>query len=296
MAPAADASSAAVSGVGAARSRHARAGGAGVDASGVAARAELSPARLAANTARVTDGPLFRISSYLLNIARFCLGLKALNGGYDKYAMSNTHDAACIPSDAAGWGRKQARIAACMCVSLVFGQAVACSKTREQPELSVKPAPVSNSLRAPTFDPKAKKGKVNLPSRQWGTQSANTGGSKIKLAEQTKSLNEDANGLKRDQLQKALDEKLGGLAKCFDNTDVTSAGIFFEADPSGEARAISVRGAPAEAEACAKGIIGSLRFPEFHGNPVPIDFPISISRRVETAPKPAGGADEAAAK
>jgi len=217
--------------------------------------------------------------------------------------MSKTRDAVGIVRHADALVRTlRSDMMACACLSLVIGTLSACTKTREQPELAHNAAPVSNSLRAPTYDPAAKQGKVRLPSRQWGSKSNGPGSmgkpltnaNKAILEAQGKSLNEDANGLKRPELQKALDEKMGGLSKCFDNSDVTSVGIYFEADPSGEARGIRVRGAPADAESCARGVIGSLRFPEFQGNPVPIDFPVSISRRTEiihtTVP---GAADQA---
>jgi hypothetical protein len=219
--------------------------------------------------------------------------------------MSKTRNAAGIVRDAEALVRTlRSDMMACACLSLVLGTSAACTKTREQPQLAQTAAPVSNSLRAPTYDPSAKQGKVKLPSRQWGSKTnvpgsmgrPLTNANKEILEAQGKSLNEDANGLKRGELQKALDEKMGGLSKCFDNTDVTSVGIYFEADPSGEARGIRVRGAPAEAESCARGVIGSLHFPEFQGNPVPIDFPVSISRRTQTIKTTVPGAADQAPK
>lgn len=227
-----------------------------------------------------------------MNIARFDCGLKALVGGYDKYDMSILRDAGGIPRNT-GRRRSFARLRdAGLAVALLSSHMVACTKEREQPQLPTNTAAPSNSLRAPAYDPSAKAGKVALKSRKWGVNTGPgtmgrplTNGNKTIAEAQAKSLNEDVNGLKRAELQKALDEKMGGLAKCFDNTDVTSVGIYFEADPAGEARGIHVRGAPEGAENCAKSIIGSLRFPQFEGNPVPIDFPISISRRVQTIQK-----------
>jgi hypothetical protein len=204
--------------------------------------------------------------------------------------MSNTANAFGIVSKPAVWGDCLFEVVVkCTTVSLFFLSVAACTKTRSQPEPTYSAPPGVNSLRAPVYDPAAKQGKVSLPSRRWGSNSMQPGSMKTPLtngdnriaAAQSKTLNDDVNGLKRSELQKALDEKMGGLAKCFDKTDVTSVGIYFEADPSGEARGIRVRGAPGESEGCARSIIGSLKFPEFQGNPVPIDFPVSISRRVE---------------
>ena len=219
--------------------------------------------------------------------------------------MSKTRNAARIVRDADALVRTlRSDKMACACLSLVLITFSGCTKTREQPDLATNAAPVSNSLRAPVYDPAAKQEKVRLSSRQWGTKPNGPGSmarpltnaNKGILEAQGMSLNEDANGLKRGELQKALDEKMGGLSKCFDNSDVTSVGIYFEADPSGEARGIHVRGAPSDAESCARGVIGSLRFPEFQGNPVPIDFPISISRRTETIKTTVPGAADPAAK
>ena len=207
--------------------------------------------------------------------------------------MSNLRDAGGIPRNT---DRRRSfsrlRVVGLAGVGLLCTYTVACTKEREQPQLPTNAAAPSNSLRAPAYDPSAKPGKVALKSRKWGVNTGPgtmgrplTNGNKTIAEAQAKTLNNDVNGLKRAELQKALDEKMGGLAKCFDNTDVTSVGIYFEADPAGEARGIHVRGAPEGAENCAKGIIGSLRFPQFEGNPVPIDFPISISRRVETVQK-----------
>lgn len=156
------------------------------------------------------------------------------------------------------------------------------------------PAPrVSNSLRAPTpVEPGSPPQKVGLRERQWGTKKPDldptvlTTVRKDVLAAAAKSLNEDPEGLKRSDLQAALDAQMGALAKCFDHSDVTSVGIYFEADPSGQARGVRVRGAPAETETCATSVIENLRFPAFKGNPVPIDFPISIRRRVEAVTAP----------
>ena len=166
---------------------------------------------------------------------------------------------------------------------------VGCNKELEQPVLPTNGGPVSNSLKAPVYQAPGKNDKVTLSERKWGTRRGSgtpssplTTANKAMAAAQAKSLNDHPDGLRREELQKVLDEQMGDLAKCFDNVEVTSVGIYFEADPSGTARGVRVSGAPGASEACAKNIVTALKFPEFQGNPVPIDFPIRISRTVKT--------------
>lgn len=165
--------------------------------------------------------------------------------------------------------------------------APACTKELAQPVLQTETAPVSNSLRAPApVDPKAKQGRVGMPERRWGTREDGSkyalNSTKAVLAAQAKSLNDHPEGLQRAQLQGALDAQMGNLARCFDNVSVTQVGVYFEADPSGEARGIQVRGAPPAAQDCVTNLIRGLKIPKFEGHAIPVDFPLSISQRVET--------------
>lgn len=170
-----------------------------------------------------------------------------------------------------------------------------CTKELQQPVLTVQAAPVSNSLRAPApADPKAKQGRVALPEKNWGTRRGENGverplttANKAVLAAQAKSLNDHPEGLQRKDLQAALDGQMANLAGCFDNAEVTSVGVYFEADPSGQARGVQVRGAPEGAEACVRTIITSLRFPPFKGNSVPVDFPLAVRQRMQNIARPA---------
>lgn len=181
-----------------------------------------------------------------------------------------------------------------LCLSL-FGllELAGCTKERQQPVLTIQAPAVSNSLRAPVpRDPKLKQGRVELPEKSWGARRREDGvgqpltsADKNVLAAQARSLNDHPEGLQRKDLQAALDAQMGNLARCFDNVDVTNVGVFFEADPTGEARGIRVRGAPPAAETCVSGLIGALKFPPFKGNPVPVDFPLSVRQRVVTANK-----------
>ncbi len=179
--------------------------------------------------------------------------------------------------------------------------AFGCTKELAQPVLQTETAPVGNSLRAPApIDPKAKQGRVGMPERRWGTRedgskyALNT--TKAVLEAQAKSLNNHPEGLQRAQLQGALDAQMGNLARCFDNVSVTQVGVYFEADPSGEARGIQVRGAPPAAQDCVTNLIRGLKIPQFEGHSVPVDFPLSISQRVETVTTTAQPSNEARPK
>ena len=178
--------------------------------------------------------------------------------------------------------RMGAPLCALFCVAVLSS---GCTRERQQPVLPSQSAPVSNSLRAPAaVGPKAKQGRVAMPERRWGVSDGKrplTTISQVSAA-QARSLNDHPEGLQRSQLQSALDAKMGELARCFDNAEVTSVGVYFEADPSGEARGIQVRGAPPDAQACVSSLISALKIPAFKGNPVPVDFPLSIRQRVET--------------
>jgi len=108
----------------------------------------------------------------------------------------------------------------------------------------------------------------------------------------TTSLNGDPGGLNREQLQIALQAVMPQLTGCFANVTNGNVVVSFDADPGGTVRGVRVRGA-ADAETCVRDAVETIRFPRFSGNPVAIDYPISISRttQVVTAP-PAGTVDK----
>jgi HAMP domain-containing protein len=167
--------------------------------------------------------------------------------------------------------------------------ASACTEVREQPTTERHRVRTRDPLRsASTHRTKPTIGKVPLgsPAERAAAKKFERQREMRQLAAASR-LNDDPDGLRREDLQKALDASMGTLAGCFDGSDANSAGVFFEADPSGIARGIQVRGVPPATAACIQKTVASLKFPEFHGNPVPIDFPLSVHRR--TVERPAEG-------
>lgn len=105
------------------------------------------------------------------------------------------------------------------------------------------------------------------------------------------TLNGDPNGLKREDLQAALDGAMDRFAGCVNGAGTTQVALSFDAGPAGKAENIKVSGGGASAETCVSAIVTSLSLPKFSGRPVPVHFPITVKRTV-TQPEPrqaAGG-------
>jgi hypothetical protein len=99
------------------------------------------------------------------------------------------------------------------------------------------------------------------------------------------TLNGDPNGLKQEDLQRALDGAVGSLASCFKAGGPSNVGLSFDADPSGRPSGIKVSGASPETERCISNTLSGVRLPRFSGNAVPVQFPLSVH-----APAPVAGA------
>jgi hypothetical protein len=112
------------------------------------------------------------------------------------------------------------------------------------------------------------------------------------------TLNGDPKGLKREEINNALQQALPVLAGCFPGSGgPASIALSFDAEPGGRASNIKVAGATPEAERCVSASVGSLRLPTFEGKAVPVQFPISLFKPVapptpaiETAPAAAQAA------
>jgi hypothetical protein len=110
------------------------------------------------------------------------------------------------------------------------------------------------------------------------------------------TLNGDPKGLKREEINSALQEALPALAGCMPASGPPSFGLSFDAEPDGHATNIQVNGASGEAATCVSATLARLKLPVFEGKAVPVQFPISVYRplapptpaaAVETAPPPA---------
>jgi hypothetical protein len=92
------------------------------------------------------------------------------------------------------------------------------------------------------------------------------------------TLNGDPKGLKREDINGALQQALPTLAACFQGAGPPSIGLSFDAEPEGRASNIKVNGASPEAERCVSASLGRVKLPVFEGKSVPVSFPISVYR------------------
>jgi hypothetical protein len=101
------------------------------------------------------------------------------------------------------------------------------------------------------------------------------------------TLNGDPKGLKREDINGALQAALPALAGCFQGSNAPpSIGLAFDAEPDGRASNIHVTGATPDGERCVSATLGSVKLPVFEGRSVPVQFPISVYRP-PTPPTPA---------
>jgi hypothetical protein len=161
-----------------------------------------------------------------------------------------------------------------------------CTKVNEQPALPPQVAPVTThavARKAPT------------PVRRvWQTESGFGSDRPVPVARPAATpdarplaadtLNGDPNGLKQEELQKALDGLMPRFGSCFESTEGSvNVGLSFEVDPSGRTTNLKVSGAGA-AERCVAGVVSSVRLPSFSGRPVPVQFPLRIHRSASSKP------------
>jgi len=109
------------------------------------------------------------------------------------------------------------------------------------------------------------------------------------------TLNGDPKGLKREDINNALQAALPTLASCFQQGagGPPSIGLTFDAEPDGRASNIKVTGAPPAAERCVSATLGRTKLPAFEGKSVPVSFPITVYS--PPVPTPAAAAQPAAA-
>jgi hypothetical protein len=105
------------------------------------------------------------------------------------------------------------------------------------------------------------------------------------------TLNGDPKGLKREDINNALQQLLPSLAGCFSGGGgPPTVGLAFDAEPEGRASHIKVNGASPEGERCVSATLGAAKLPAFEGKSVPVQFPISVFR--PAAPPSAAAAVE----
>jgi hypothetical protein len=92
------------------------------------------------------------------------------------------------------------------------------------------------------------------------------------------TLNGDPKGLKREEINSALQQSLPALAGCLPADGPPSIGLSFDAEPDGHATNIQVNGASGEAASCVSATLARVKLPVFEGKAVPVQFPISVYR------------------
>jgi hypothetical protein len=178
---------------------------------------------------------------------------------------------------------------------LVAWGTAACSRTLEQPPPPPPEAP------PPAVKPMVKKAArpANPWGSSWGASSFATERPAAASAPRAvavdarpaaNTLNGDPDGLKQEDLQKAIDAVMPTIAACFDGAEgAGSVTVSFDADPSGRPANLKVAGGGAGPEGCVRGVLGGLRLPTFTGAPVPVALPLAIRApvRAKTAAAPA---------
>jgi hypothetical protein len=108
------------------------------------------------------------------------------------------------------------------------------------------------------------------------------------------TLNGDPKGLKREDINNALQGALPTLASCFQGPGAPpSIGLTFDAEPDGRASNIKVNGASPAATSCVSASLARVKLPVFEGKSVPVSFPITVYS--PPVPTPAAAAQPAAA-
>lgn len=177
-------------------------------------------------------------------------------------------------------------------VLIVLIGSLSCTKVREQPTA---PQPVASQSSAAEAQKPAPRLDQRRPPTSWGSNPSIASGSQADAANQVRveeTLNGNPAGLKQQDLNRSLEGTLPSLATCFENGSVAggSVGLSFEADPSGRARNVKVTGAPSAAEKCVNNKMQAVKLPEFEGNPVTVQFPLTVFRKQSPAPGSGEGA------
>lgn len=88
-------------------------------------------------------------------------------------------------------------------------------------------------------------------------------------------------------LNRTLNAAMDEMAGCFAGAaGPSTVAVSFVATADGHARDVTVRDAPTAAASCVRSLLGRLALPEFDGDPVPVDFPLSVARNVVAPSQP----------
>lgn len=165
-----------------------------------------------------------------------------------------------------------------------------CTKVVEQAPLPPQVESTQDPLRTPTPAPRP----APRPSSGWRNESVESPPPPAPAPRPEQAPAEDK-GLKREDLDKALQAVMPSLAPCFQGGgSAPTVSVKFEADPSGQAKNVSVTGASSDAQRCVTSAISGLRLPVFEGKAVGVDFPLTVYQP-PPPPKPAPAAPAPAA-
>lgn len=181
-------------------------------------------------------------------------------------------------------------------VGVVILTGVGCTKVNEQPPAAPLIAPEPTTAPVKKIAPRPPSFAARATTAFAGGGGVSTGAAPGRAAADAglpvNSLNGDPAGLKKEDLRRALDGAMAGLATCFGSEPGGGAGLSFDADPSGKAANVKVTGASPAATACISNQLAGIKLPAFAGKAVPVEFPLSVHRQ---APPPAAAPAAAAA-
>jgi hypothetical protein len=178
------------------------------------------------------------------------------------------------------WLRRAGLPACLTLLALSPGPLGGCTKVVEQPVLDPGPPPPEPPKKQRRFPPPPPAWPSSRPAAEAPTAPA------PKPPEPAvETLNGDPQGLKREDLQNALDGAMDRFSGCVDGTGTTRVALSFDADPAGSAQNVKVSGGGATAEKCVASVVTGLPLPKFSGKAVPVHFPITVQRTV-TQPAP----------
>ncbi len=160
--------------------------------------------------------------------------------------------------------------------------AAGCTKIIPAPESTGEPPAAGEQAAAPTR-PKVY---IATPSQAPVARPTVTPPTPVDALKAINTLNGDPNGLKREDLNNAMQAVIPSLASCFEAAAPPSVTLAFDADPSGAVQNVKVTGASPTAETCVTRSLTAMRLPVFQGKLVPVTFPLTIYQRPQPAPPP----------
>jgi hypothetical protein len=101
------------------------------------------------------------------------------------------------------------------------------------------------------------------------------------------TINGDPRGPRAAEFNRVVDGAMPQLRACFEHAPLPAGDfgvtVHYTVEPPGYTGAVSARGtAPRAVLDCCRGVVESLKFPEFRGKKVENDLPVTFKKTVET--------------